>query len=282
MRPAPELLASALVLGFAGSVHCLAMCGGIAGALAQSASARGSRGSVGAAWLHSAGRVVTYAGAGAVVGGLGAFAGAANGSTLWIRLALGVAIVLIGAQVAAGGRVLAPIERAGYAVWRRLAPRARIAGRPGNPARHFALGLLWGALPCGLVYSALIPAAAAGSAAGGALAMTAFGLGTLPALLSASSLAALVARLGGGAAARRWAGSLLVAFGVWSLAGTWAFAGGAGHAAGHANGHAAGHADPAACVGHAASAPPAVADAAPEPFSASPSNRVVSPVRPAP
>jgi len=247
MMPAPELIASAFVLGFAGSVHCLAMCGGIAGALAQSADG-GARGRARASGLHAVGRITTYALAGALAGQAGSVAvGAPSSARVWIRFALGAALVLIGWQVAARGRVLAPLERAGYAFWRRLTPLMVRLGRPRRPVQRIALGLLWGALPCGLVYAALIVASATGSALGGAGAMVAFGLGTLPAVLAASSVGSLVERFGGNASLRRTSGGLLVAFGLWSLVGTWALTDGHDAAFGpapHADCHAHAYAPP--------------------------------------
>ena len=50
--------------------------------------------------------------------------------------------------------------------------------------RGVRLGLLLSALPCGLLYAALAAAAGAGSALAGGLAMFAFVLGTVPALVA--------------------------------------------------------------------------------------------------
>ena len=44
--------------------------------------------------------------------------------------------------------------------------------------------MIWGWLPCGLVYSTLTWALASGTAISGAVIMAGFGLGTLPALLA--------------------------------------------------------------------------------------------------
>lgn len=219
------ILSSALVLGFAGSVHCVAMCGGIAGALDQAATDRRPLASFTRPIFYSLGRVTSYAIAGALAGAFGSvFAGAANALPL-ARFAIGLVIVVIGVQIATAGRAFAPLERAGLAVWRLAAPLARRIGRPERSWQFVALGLVWGWLPCGLVYSGLLIAAASGRAAMGALAMVAFGLGTLPAVWAATGLGAALVRLGGGAAVRRSAGVVLVGFGLWSIVGTWAFHG---------------------------------------------------------
>ena len=84
-------------------------------------------------------------------------------------------------------------------------------------AQAFPLGLLWGWLPCGLVYSALVTALASGSAASGALMMLAFGLGTLPNLLLAGLLAARLKAYAAKPAVRLIAGLVVLGFGLRGL-----------------------------------------------------------------
>jgi sulfite exporter TauE/SafE len=226
------ILASALVLGFAGSIHCVGMCGGIAGALAQMPPRRSPIGAALRSLLHSAGRLASYATAGAIAGAFGGVFAVSARALFPIRLLLGVAIVAIGVQIGLGGRVAPLLERAGMALWHLAAPLTRRIGRPDHAWQVFAMGVVWGWLPCGLVYSALLIAAASGEPATGALAMAAFGVGTLPAVLAASGLGAALARIGGAASVRRSAGGLLVTFGLWSIVGTWSLA--TSHAGHHA------------------------------------------------
>jgi len=231
------VLLSALVLGFAGSVHCLGMCGGIAGALTQAAPARGPIVASVRTLLYSIGRIASYAMAGALVGSFGAFFAGVPTPFGLIRFAVGLVIVVIGLQIAFAGRLFAPLERAGLSLWRLASPLARRIGRPERAWQFLALGLLWGWLPCGLVYSGLVMAAASGSAVTGAIAMACFGVGTLPAVWAVTGFGAALARLGGGASVRRSAGIALVCFGLWSIVGTWIVT---GHHAGHHVGHDAG------------------------------------------
>lgn len=232
--PEPTLLVSALVLGFAGSLHCVAMCGGIAGALAQSASLRGDAGARAAGLalpiLNSLGRVTSYAAAGGVAGALGGLVPVHPGGGLVMRVLLGLVLVAIGIELARTGRAFGGIERMGYTLWRRVLPVIGRLGRPDRPLAAFALGALWGWLPCGLVYSALLLAAASGGMGDGASTMAAFGLGTLPAVVTTARFAAGLARLGSPLRVRRTAGALLVVFGLWSIVGPWvAPSGHAGH-----------------------------------------------------
>jgi sulfite exporter TauE/SafE len=123
-------------------------------------------------------------------------------------------MIAVGLYVAGVARALRWIERAGQPVWKRVAPIARQLVPVSTPSTAFALGLLWGWLPCGLVYAAIAAAVTSGSALGGAATMIAFGLGTLPMLLAMGSAAAIVAR----GARIRWVraavGMAIVAFGV--------------------------------------------------------------------
>lgn len=232
------LLLSALVLGFVGSAHCLAMCGGIAAALGQARPQAGPAAALAHATVYSAGRITSYALIGLGAGLLGEAFAISLGWTTGLRVLAGLLIVGFGLHVAGWWNGLALVEQIGRGVWRRLLPVHRRIGAPDRISKVFALGMLWGWLPCGLVYAALVGAASTGSGLSGALFMLCFGLGTLPALLAASGLGA---RLGGLLAlrsARRTAGVLLLVFGFWSIAvATLPLHGGA-HGSMHGSSHA--------------------------------------------
>lgn len=215
------LLAAAATLGLAGSAHCLAMCGGIAAAggaqLAQS-GAGGRRAWVGLAF--NLGRVACYAALGAAAGAIiGVTAGRfpAGPVTAGLRIAAAVLMAVLALSLL-WRRDLLGLERLGAVLWRRLQAVTGRALLLPLPLRWLALGALWGFLPCGLVYSALALAAASGTATGGALAMLAFGLGTLPSMVAATlSGTALLGRLRG-ARTRTVAGLLMLVFAAWTAA----------------------------------------------------------------
>jgi sulfite exporter TauE/SafE len=238
------LLLSALTMGLLGSTHCALMCGGVVGmtcsALPPSPRSkpgsrtleefgpeqeRGSRSGplvqLGYVLAYNLGRITSYATAGALAGGVGATLasfGAIEPAQLALRIAAGAMMVAVGLYVAGLARALSWLERAAEPWWRRVAPLARRFVPVRSPPAAFALGLLWGWLPCGLVYAALAASATSGSAARGAATMAAFGAGTLPALVTMGSAATVVRR----AARHRWvrasAGVVLVAFGVVQVA----------------------------------------------------------------
>ena len=133
-----------------------------------------------------------------------------------MRLASGLLIVLIGLQVAFNWRILAPLESAGARLWRWIAPTAKGLLPVETGAQALALGLVWGFLPCGLVYSVLLLAASTADPVGGSLVMLSFGLGTMPAMiatgLSASKLSQFMSRR------RLGAGLLIVLIGLATIA----------------------------------------------------------------
>lgn len=205
-------LLAALLGGLVGSVHCFGMCGGIAGALGMAGGGRASF-----AVSYSVGRIASYSVAGAIAGAIGAGLAGAAGLGPWLRLVMGIVLILLGLQIAINLKLLAPLEAAGASLWRRLAPTARRFIPPRHAGQALALGALWGWLPCGLVYGMLAAAAASGTARDGALFMAVFGLGTAPAMIGLS----WAAGRGGSfltAKRRRALGWLLVIFGAWTAA----------------------------------------------------------------
>lgn len=213
------LLGGAFVAGLAGGAHCAAMCGGIAAALrAPRSAAHGGRWRLPLA--YSAGRIASYAFAGALAGALGqtglALRGGAGLQHALMALA-GLSLLLVALQVAGVAPVARAVEAAGTVLWRCVRP---FSGRflPADTApRAFGLGLVWGWLPCGLVYAVLLSALATADPWYGALALAAFGLGTLPNVLAIGFVAQ---RLRGGVqrgAARYAAAAVIAGFGLYGL-----------------------------------------------------------------
>ncbi len=226
-------LGAALLAGLAASGHCIGMCGGIAGALAMRESSTGTR--VGYAFAYNLSRVASYAIAGALAGLLGrTLLKAVNVAPLSLAFRVFAGLIMLAAagKLLFGWRLLDPIEAAGSGLWRRIAPWAGRQGRTGGLGGAVGLGLAWGWLPCGMTYSMLLLAATTASAATGAAVMLAFGLGTLPSMVTATVAFDRIARgLSQRASLRRIAGALLLGFGLWT----------AGYALYHAFGHG-GHA----------------------------------------
>jgi len=212
-------LTAALLAGILGSAHCLGMCAGISGLFAMHASVAGLRRQLPMALTYNAGRLASYAALGMLVAALGGQAvGMLPALARPVRFAAGLVIVLIGLQIAFDLRALAGLERAGAALWKRVAPLSRRLLPVTNLPRAAGLGLLWGLLPCGLVYSVLLVAATAASPAEGALIMLAFGAGTTPAMLLSGLGAARLAQLMQQKRIRAGAGLLIVLLGILTMA----------------------------------------------------------------
>lgn len=211
------VLVAALVTGVLGSAHCFGMCGGISGLFAVNASVLSLRAQVPKAIMYNLGRVVSYAIAGGVVALLGkTTVDLIPKLAAPIRLASGVLIILVGLQLAFGWRILAPLESAGARLWHRIAPTARGLVPVETSAQALGLGILWGWLPCGLVYSVLLLAATTANVLAGALVMLAFGLGTMPAMLATGLSASKLAQFMSGK--RMGAGLLIVVLGLATIA----------------------------------------------------------------
>ncbi|WP_456418250.1 sulfite exporter TauE/SafE family protein [Thiolapillus sp.] len=215
-------LAGAFLVGLLGGVHCLGMCGGIVGALTLGQPQQDAATS--AFWKlqlgYNAGRVLSYVLAGSIAGGLGlllAQAGPLHVTQQILSVVAGLFMILMGLYLGGWWMGLARVEKAGGVVWRRIEPLGRKLLPVRSPGQAFLLGMVWGWLPCGLVYSVLIWALSAGGMAEGALLMAAFGLGTLPNLLLMGAAAGWMGSLLRKPLARKIAGGLVILFGVMML-----------------------------------------------------------------
>lgn len=210
------LFGTALFAGLLGSAHCLGMCGGISGMIAVHAGVTALSTQLPLALAYNAGRILSYSVLGTIVGSVGQAAVLTVPSiTGPVKLASAIVVVLVGLQLLFDLRILAPLERAGSRVWQRVAPFAQRLLPVTTLPRAFGLGVVWGWLPCGLVYSALLLAATTASATGGALTMMLFGLGTMPAMVMTGVSAFRLSQSLGNA--RPAAGVLLIVIGAATL-----------------------------------------------------------------
>ena len=205
------------LVGLLGGTHCVGMCGGIVGALSMGAPARWSM-----HIAYNSGRILSYATAGAIAGALGAASLGLEGQVparLILYFIANLMLVALGLYLLGVTRALALTERAGQTLWRHVQPLTRRFIPARNVGQAFPLGLLWGWLPCGLVYSALASALTAGSAGRGALMMLAFGLGTFPNLLLAGIVLARLNEFVRRPVVRMMSGLLVLGFGLYGFVG---------------------------------------------------------------
>lgn len=206
------------LVGLLGGTHCMAMCGGIVGAL--SAGLPPGRSQWPLQLAYNFGRISGYAIAGAALGAVGQAGLLLEGAlpvqiTLYVLanlLLVGLGLYLIGVP-----QGLTFLERGGQKLWRRIQPLTRRFLPATRVARAYPLGVVWGFLPCGMVYSVLSMTLLTGSALRGAGLMLAFGLGTLPNLLLAGYLLRRFRDIVQGRPLRLGSGLLVLGFGAWGL-----------------------------------------------------------------
>ena len=199
------------------------MCGGIMGALSLSLPeqirVRKAYLIIFVALLNI-GRMVSYAIAGMLAGAFGVellrALGLDNGHEI-LRLAGVIFMVAIGLYLAGWFPQLVMVEHIGKPIWRRLEPVARKMMPINSPLRALLYGMAWGWLPCGLVYMVLLMTVTSGSAVQGGMMMLAFGLGTLPSILSLGVMATWVRRFASSQSTRQIAGLIIIIMAIASL-----------------------------------------------------------------
>ena len=218
-------IAAAFLLGFWGSLHCVGMCGGIVGVLHNSLANKNKLNSQ-RKWLfwlaYNTGRIISYSIA-------GAFA-ALLGSTLFAiinpdyahrigQILSGLFMIAFGLYIAGWWFGLTVLEARGAVLWRKISPLTKRFIPVEYIHQALLLGGLWGWLPCGLVYSALVWMFTLPTAFHGMLYMIAFGLGTLPMLLLMSHAAQRISQIAKHTLTRKTAGVLVILLGLVSFFG---------------------------------------------------------------
>ncbi len=175
---------TALLLGLAGSLHCVGMCGPLL--LALPLDAHGKWQVLRQMLVYHSGRILTYAALGVLFGLLGKGLAVAGFQKI---LSIGAGVFMLGMAFMAWRFERLVTALPGFETFTH-----RVKSSIGNLMRHkpngstFSIGLLNGLLPCGMVYAAIAGAIATTGALEGGLFMAVFGLGTLPLLLMVSVL----------------------------------------------------------------------------------------------
>lgn len=211
-------LTAAFLVGLLGGGHCIGMCGGIVGAVTMTLPS--SKPKLPFVLAYNLGRIGSYTLAGIIAGAVGA-------SSFFLEHVLPVEkvlyalaslmLVLLGLYLAGIWRVLTRLEALGGRLWQHLQPYSKRLLPVRTLPQSLLLGVLWGWLPCGLVYSVLVAAVASGNPWQGGLLMLAFGLGTLPTLLAMGMTAVRLKYLLQNLWFRRLSGLLIAGFGLVAL-----------------------------------------------------------------
>ena len=207
-----SLVVTALVMGLAGGPHCIAMCGAACAGIGHAAAPRSTQ----AILLFQLGRLAGYS-------ALGALAAATMQGLGWLTVQsaalrpawtmVHVTAVLLGLSLLVFARQPVWLEAGARRVWARV----RAATQSLGLVAPLGLGVAWALLPCGLLYSALMVAALAGDAVGGAAVMALFALGSGLWLWLGPWLLLRLGQSGRGAWGMRVAGLALAATSAWGL-----------------------------------------------------------------
>jgi sulfite exporter TauE/SafE len=203
------------------------MCGGIVGALSFGLPddiRQQPRRMLPYLLAYNLARISSYTLAGILLGGISALAlqlVAINQFQQALLVFAGIFMILLGLYVGGWWPVLLRLEQAGGLIWRRIEPLGRRFMPVRSVRQAFMLGLVWGWLPCGLVYSVLIWAIASGGPLEGGLLLLSFGLGTLPNLLAMGLFAATLSRWVRYPWVRWLAGAAIIIFGVVQILQVW-------------------------------------------------------------
>jgi sulfite exporter TauE/SafE len=207
----------ALLMGVFSALHCLGMCGSIIGSLTLSLRREireNKRLLVPFVFSYNAGRITSYSLAGLLAGlaehVLSMPLGEGHGHRI---LQIISALIMLGAGLHIAGWFprFAYIEKIGSVVWHKIEPYGRRLVPVETLPKAFVFGMIWGWLPCGLVYTALALAATTGDVVRSTFTMFAFGLGTMPAVMGVGIMTSLMVRLSSMKKFRQAAGITLIA-----------------------------------------------------------------------
>ena len=203
---------TAFLLGIFSTVHCIAMCGSVIGALTLSlpVEVRESQAKMFPYVLnYNLGRLLSYALAGLIVGLLASPLTEFDGHSILRNMSV-IVMIAMGLYLAGWFPKFAHMERMGAPIWKWLQPIGQTFLPVRSRTNAFFLGAVWGWLPCGLVYAALAVAATAGDPVKASLVMLAFGVGTLPAVMGAGLFTGLLASMARAKHLRKIAGVSII------------------------------------------------------------------------
>ncbi len=209
---------SAFIIGILGSGHCFGMCGGITSMLTSAISNNTHHSKTQLVFSYNIGRILSYTFIGAIVGFSGSIAAKQIGMPLAaLRVVAALFLIFLGLYIGQWLMWINRIETLGKHLWQYISPYSKHFIPVNSPYKALALGALWGWLPCGLIYSMLTWSLASGSVINGALIMTFFGLGTLPALLAMSYGTLKIKSFITNVAFRKIMALSLILYGIYSL-----------------------------------------------------------------
>lgn len=207
---------TAVSIGLLGGAHCIGMCGGVIGALTMAVDARDSKRRLGLIAAYNIGRVSSYVLI-AMLFYLMVDQLENYFALSFMRNVAGLLLIAMGLYIANWWRGLVYLEKLGAHLWKWIQPLSKTLVPVKTRWHALLLGLIWGWLPCGLIYSALVYSATASTLAQAAFIMFGFALGTLPTVLLGSLMAERFITIIKKKNVRIIMALLIILFGVWTI-----------------------------------------------------------------
>lgn len=186
----PLTITACLIIGLMSTLHCWIMCGGVSTLLGIGISRKSGKFSIViTAIIYNLGRVFSYSVIGLMIGVVSEatlqklFSANAH---IYLQLISSVLLIFIALQLSGLLKKIALLENFSVVLWSKIQSIASLFMPVDNYFKALLLGLLWGWLPCGMVYSVLLLSATAAEPVHSMFYMLAFGLGTLPGMFLAS------------------------------------------------------------------------------------------------
>jgi sulfite exporter TauE/SafE len=208
---------TAFSIGLLGGAHCLGMCGGIMGALTMALDASQYYRRLCLILAYNLGRISSYVAIAVVFYWLVDSVNRYFSSGM-MRVVAGIFLLMMGLYLADWWRGLLYLEKIGGILWKKIQPLSKALLPVKSVWQALLLGALWGWLPCGLIYSALVYSATATSMTNAGLIMLSFALGTLPAVLMGGLMAERLIQYLRQKNIRIVMALLIMTFGIWTLA----------------------------------------------------------------
>ncbi len=220
-----ESVISAFWLGLLGGVHCLGMCGAVVGVLTSNLSTTITKNPAKILiyqLTYNMGRIISYVLMGIIFASFASLLIKFNATSMSffdfiLRIFSAIVMIFAGLFIMGKNSFIQVIEKAGQKLWVKIQPISNRFLPIKNLKDALFFGILWGGIPCGLVYSALALALSSANVTEGAAIMLAFGIGTLPSLLAMAGFAMSLIRFMRLKIVKTIAGIMIILLGVWSL-----------------------------------------------------------------
>ena len=208
---------TAFLLGLFSTVHCISMCGSIIGALTLSLPVqirRSRRRMLPYVFYYNLGRLLSYSLAGIIVGLFSFTLTTQTNGHIIIKYTSMIIMIAMGFYLAGWFPRFAKIEQVGAHIWKKLQPLGKKLIPVQTLSQACLLGMIWGWLPCGLVYAALAVAATSSQPIDASMVMLAFGAGTLPGVMSIGLFTEFLTSMARMKPLRRIAGISIIAISI--------------------------------------------------------------------